>query len=77
VRVRLAEAESIVSQTSSPVLLLSSPTHESSAPVLDGKGVGVRPSTVLVGGLFDPSRKMEAKEGRQGEGFGAVYDEGA
>jgi len=77
VRVRLVEAESIVSQSSSPVLLLSSPMHEPSAPVLDGKGVGVRPSAVLAGRFFDPSRKMEAKEGRRGEGFGAVNDEGA
>ena len=50
---------------------------ESSVPALDGNGVGVRPSAVLVGRFFDPSRKMEAKEGRRGEGFGAVNDEGA
>jgi len=58
-------------------MLLSSPIPESSASVFDRKGVGVKPLAVLVGRFFDPSRKMKAREGRRGEGFGAVNDEGA
>jgi len=74
---RCTEAFSLcsLSQSSSPVLLLSSPRPESSAPV-DGKGVAVEPSAVLIGQFFDPSRKMEAREGQGGDGFGPVKDEG-
>ena len=66
-----SDAESILPQSSSPLLLLLSPISVSVAVVAE-EGTAVSSVDTLMG-LFDPPmlRKIEARDGRRGDDFGA------